>query len=697
MASPRPVRLFLLGMLTLFLELVLIRYLAGNVWNLGYFPNLVLIAAFVGMGLGFVGHPWIHDEKSPRYLLAAAFALAILSAFVGAVRPSMPRFGGWEGSVGGELYFSLAPSGASTHLLFFLVWFTLTIAVFALISQQTAKVFRAFPPLRAYTLDILGSCSGVLTFMALSWLRLPAWSWFLLVAALFVAVADDRSLRWRSLAPLLIVALLAFLQDSSPLSSTTFIAHEARWSPYQRLDYVEDRQERAILSNGLLHQNLYSSTELAGSFYSVPHRRRAARQPGSPYRRVLIIGAGSGNDAAEALAAGAEHVDAVEIDPVIADLGRRRHPARPYADPRVRVTVDDGRAFIARSQPGQYDLIIFALTDSLVRVSSVSQLRLENFLFTLESVRKAYQLLSPDGDLLLYNYYRQPWLVEKFQRMMHQATGRNPEVIFRDQDFVMLLVGRGWPPAPAAAGSGARIDIPTDDWPFPYLQRHAIPRVYSLALVAVSVPILLLMLLRLTGRGRRAEEGPGSALVNAAFFFMGTAFLLLETKSVVQFSLLFGTTWVNTSLVFLGILTLVLAANWLAARLPGTANGTLWAIYVLLVAACLVPFFIPLARLLNIESGLLRFLVAALMTFAPIFFANLLFSVAFRDRAAPEHTFGWNLLGATLGGVIEYTSTALGYNALAVIVAGCYSLVFILLLAGLRRAAPPKGAAADSR
>ena len=33
------VRLFLCGFLILFLELVLIRYLAGNIWNLGYFPN----------------------------------------------------------------------------------------------------------------------------------------------------------------------------------------------------------------------------------------------------------------------------------------------------------------------------------------------------------------------------------------------------------------------------------------------------------------------------------------------------------------------------------------------------------------------------------------------------------------------------------------------------------------------------------
>src|SRR6266851_247263 len=41
---------------------------------------------------------------------------------------------------------------------------------------------------------------------------------------------------------------------------------------------------------------------------------------------------------------------------------------------------------------------------------------------------------------------------------------------------------------------------------------------------------------------------------------MGAAFLLLETKNIVQFALLFGTTWLVNSLVFAGVLIAVLAA-----------------------------------------------------------------------------------------------------------------------------------------
>jgi hypothetical protein len=78
-----------------------------------------------------------------------------------------------------------------------------------------------------------------------------------------------------------------------------------------------------------------------------------------------------------------------------------------------------------------------------------------------------------------------------------------------------------------------------------------------------------------------------------------------------------------------------------------------------------------------------------LLTFAPVFFANLIFSVAFRDAPAPEEVFGWNLVGATLGGALEYASMALGYNALAVAVAACYALACAALRLARREARGP--------
>ena len=171
----------------------------------------------------------------------------------------------------------------------------------------------------------------------------------------------------------------------------------------------------------------------------------------------------------------------------------------------------------------------------------------------------------------------------------------------------------------------------------------------------------------------------------AAFVFMGIAFLLLETKSVIQFSLLFGTTWVNNSMVFLGVLLLVLAANWTAHRLGAPRLGLL---YVMLLSSCLVTLVYPLRNLLAVDSAWLRFGFAALLTFSPIFFANLIFSVALKDQEVPEHLFGWNLIGATLGGVLEYTSLAIGYNNLALVVAACYTVAVGALALGRRARGP---------
>ena len=196
------------------------------------------------------------------------------------------------------------------------------------------------------------------------------------------------------------------------------------------------------------------------------------------------------------------------------------------------------------------------------------------------------------------------------------------------------------------------------------------------------VVILFVLYLQRSGR-KHHPRAQSAALVQGAFFGMGLAFLLLETKSVVQFSLLFGTTWLNNSLVFLAVLVFVLLANHLASWLP--RPWMLYAAGVLLSGLCVLQLIYPLARLLAIQPTALRFVLAALMTFSPIFFANLIFSMTLRDRPLAEHLFGWNLLGAFCGGLLEYTSMAIGYNWLSCLVLISYSVVFVLIVLDKRQ------------
>ena len=131
---------------------------------------------------------------------------------------------------------------------------------------------------------------------------------------------------------------------------------------------------------------------------------------GRPFQDVLVVGAGSGNDVAAALMSGARSVDAVEIDPVLYEIGKSKHPDRPYDDPRVRVFFDDGRNFV-HQEGRKYDLILYAVVDSLVLHSGYSTLRLESFLFTEQALREVRARLKPDGIFAMYNFYRQGWVV----------------------------------------------------------------------------------------------------------------------------------------------------------------------------------------------------------------------------------------------------------------------------------------------
>jgi hypothetical protein len=156
---------------------------------------------------------------------------------------------------------------------------------------------------------------------------------------------------------------------------------------------------------------------------------------------------------------------------------------------------------------------------------------------------------------------------------------------------------------------------------------------------------------------------------------MGAAFMLLEAKSIVQFLLLFGSTWLVNSLVFFGILLVVLLANGLAARFPFT---DLRPLYLLLAAALTVNFLLPLDRLL-FEPRTLRYLVAIALLFSPIFFANLIYSRLFRDTSQANLAFGANLLGTMLGGSMEYVALYVGYHDLVLLAAIFYGLAFFSL------------------
>lgn len=660
--------LFFTSATLLFLELVLIRWIPAEVVYVGFFNNFVLIGSFLGIGLGILlgrGRP-----ELARYAGAALVVLAIVVLFVRA-----------RGLPAPEQLFLGSGEQVQTNLGVLALAFILTVAVMAAFAIPLGPLLTSMPPLRAYATDIAGSLFGITAFVALAALGTGPVIWFAAIAIL-AALAQTRSPLSRHavivVAPVLAAAALSAAVDTGDT-----------WSPYYRIDLVRlANGAEDLLVNGIPHQTMRAPTDpdlppyMTLVYRSLPQRT---------FRNALIIGSGSGTDVAVALANRVERIDAVEIDPQILAIGGRDHPARPYANAAVREYVTDGRAFL-RNSTSTYDLIVFAQTDSLTLVSSTANLRLESFLFTDEAFRSARDHLAPDGVFALYNFYRESWLVDRYATMLTDVFGRAPAVTrypeFAHASAAALLAGPG---SPAGSSAIAPVDDAAqqrvrDDWPFPYLASRGIPPQYLGALVGV------VLLACLGVGGAAAATGLRPRELSLHFFVLGAAFLLLETRSLVTFSLLFGTTWLVNALVFAAILASVLAAIAVAARYRPRRN----ALYAILFASLALNYLVP-AQSLLFDPAWLRYTAAAFLAFTPVFAANIVFARAFADTRTADVAFASNLLGAVVGGILEWSALAIGYQALLVPVAGLYLVAAATGVTRPSTAASPRMASNESR
>jgi spermidine synthase len=531
-------RLAAISFLVLFFELVCIRWTPAYVRLLSFFSNFVLLAAFLGIGLGcmFARRRWSLVEAFP----------ALCFCFVSLV--TLARF---EIDVESQarIYFTAAAETGRVRLgsIYLLPLLYVIIAgLFAMLAQEMGRAMDRFRPITAYSLNVAGSLAGIAAFSAVAFLRLPPVVWFGL-SFLVLLPFLGRGRRWRAMNLVLLAGSLVIVG---------VLGWGKLWSPYYKISVEPLRgyPGTMISVNDISHQVMLD-VEKQALFYDFPYQffPRGAEE-------ILIIGAGSGTDTAAALQTPVKHVDAVEIDPLIVKLGRELHPNRPYADPRVTVHVNDARSFLQRTSK-RYDLILFALIDSLTLQSSYSSIRLENYVFTEECFRDVRRHLQPDGMVVIYNFFREPWLVGKIAGMLARVFEQEPRVLmFQKESSLAVLM---------AGGRAARMRedaIPperrfcwirgiagaTDDWPFLYMRERTLPGHYLQVMAIVLGISLLAVALSLPRGGRR---------ISWHFFFLGAAFLLLETRSITRFALLFGTTWFVNSLVFFAILVAILLAN----------------------------------------------------------------------------------------------------------------------------------------
>jgi len=718
----RHVDLFLISFVALFQELACIRWFGSTVIFLTFFTNLALMACFLGISVGCLA------ARRPRNLIEWTIPLALAAmALAFGMLWGYSRFSDVMVDVGGQgtpdqIYFGtefrrrdlaafVIPLEAIAAVFFALISF-----LFIGVGQAMGRAFNAIPNhVVAYTVNLLGSLAGIVGFGLLAQLRMPPAVWFAIDFALilyFIPRPIPRGIS--AVAGALVVAGLVVTRDLPALEAAT--PAETVWSPYYKTRF--EPQTGKVYVNNIMHQKMSDLNE-DGFFYRVPYlMNRDAGGP--PLKDVLIIGAGSGNDVATALANGAESVDAVEIDPVLHEIGRKAHPNKHGQDPRVKWHIDDGRSFV-RSTTKKYDLIVYALVDSLVLHSGYSSIRLESFLFTEEAFRDLQQRLKPGGAFAMYNLYRQGWVVGRLAKLARDVFGAEPIVLsFPYQDAItpadnqgnrLTFLFAGAEDSPILKGIRARLEkdrffwmhpkpifngrmdgyggsppiqpgtqagewfklgparvqtegvgsLPTDDFPFLYLREPMIPglNLRGIAIVAIFSLIILF-----------AFAPVRTARPNGQMFFLGAGFMLLETKGVVQMALLFGSTWMVNSFVFAAILVMALLSNLYVLRFQ---PKKLWPYYVLLIATLAAGLAVPITGFLGIP-GFLKVAVSCLVLFVPVFFAGVVFAASFGASRRPDLDIGSNIGGVILGGLSENISLITGFNNLLILAIAYYLL-----------------------
>ncbi len=659
--------LFLISFFVLFLEVALIRWMPAYIRLLAYFSNFILLASFLGIGVGCL-------LASVRTNLLRWFpllqAILVVAVAAGRIDIAVPQ-------TSESIYFS---SGTSDQVVpvestWFLPLLCIGVAaLFATIAQRLGREMNAHPPLRAYLVNLAGSLAGVVAFGTLSALQTPPVAWFGLafLAALPFVLQQPRA--WA-------VAGLALLAVS--LGVAHRMSGDTLWSPYYKITTSRQGDETVVSVNNIFHQSMAPVREKE-YFYQWPYTVFGDR-----FADVLVLGAGSGTDVAAALQHGAQRVDAVEIDPVIVRLGRQYHPEGPYKDPRVSVVNDDARHFLRTSEK-QYDLIVFALIDSLTLQSSFSAVRLESFMFTEEAFRAAKERLKPDGVLVVYNYFREKWLVDRLANSARNVFGEEPKVhIHREHGYLgVMLAGPGvarvaeWPTPPDKVAAYNHPDVvspgvpldrdasiapATDDWPFLYMKEPHLPRHYAWALLGLVV-ISVAAVWGALALTRQADAGRLGTASFTQFFLLGAGFMILETKAITQFALIWGSTWVVASATIASVLVMAALGAWLAGRIPRIRP---WVVGVPLLLLLLLAYLLPIGAV-SFASLSAETLFYSVLTFSPVLLAGLLFSGSLKQTTDVSGAYGANLLGAMLGGVAEYLALVTGYRLLLVAIALCY-------------------------
>lgn len=665
------------AVLSLFAELVMIRWLA-TMWHLfAFYKNLTMLACFAGLGIGF---SIANQRRIPLIcsLPLFAFQTLLMTCLCYALPPGLTR-SIWANPVPETFAMGILPASQIQEFfalyIFMAVTICLTSLTFIPIGQLCGKLMtRIDNPLRAYGFNLLGSLLGVILITVASMLCTPPPVWFIIIAFLtLIFLTYNRQA--------LIVSGAATLLMLTILTWPVAFGSERIYSPYQLIERVVGPGFVPMLfTGGAFYLTICDFTPAAVKAY--PDRAALNQYYNLPFKlkpnaeRIAIVGAGSGNDVAAALRGNAQHVEAVEIDPIIQKFGAMLHPEQPFEDKRVHVTIDDARAFL-RTTKDKFDVIVFSVIDSHTLTSQNSSLRLDSYIYTTESLRDARKALKDDGIVCLSFCAMNPQIAKKIYLMMYDAFDHHPPLCIQNTSYTFIQSKNGDFKLPdEVLKSGFYNDVrpiledpkldaeaSTDDWPFLYMPK----RIYPFSYFPMFGLVLLLSLGMI-----RSFQAVKVTKASAPFFFLGAGFMLIETKAITELGLNFGNTWSVVAIVIAAIMVMAFLSNLLVAK---TNFNNIMLAFILLLAS------IGLGLGIASSGGYASTAVGKIENIAvltlPVLFSGIIFSALLNKYKDIGSAMAVNLIGAMLGGLLEYNSMYFGYKALYFFALIIYGLAFL--------------------
>ena len=705
--NSKKAEIFILSILILYTELLLVRWISTEISIFSYLQNSILISCFLGLGIGCLKpdrHKTLESSLFNFTIIAVLLSIPFLRKIMQSLSQMLSVFHDFL------TWNHLQDADLLLKSIYIFVGFFLTFYILSLIwkimlplgSRLSDLIESSDDKLLFYTINIFGSLIGVWIFGLFSYLSLDPAYWLAALSFVYIIyiLNFDKLNKKFSVMLMLILAL--------PIATSYFDnSIKTIWSPYQKLvlsEKIEDKTEYVLSVNNVGFQQIQNnSLEHIKNNYPLLYRESGLfSQYDIPYKftsnpeDILIVGAGTGNDIAGAIRNTNAQITAIEIDSAIIDLGIKYHPEKPFQSERVKfITTDARESFMSLDK--KFDIIVFGLLDSHT-TASLTNARLDHFVYTIESLTQVKKLLKQDGILAL--------IFEPQREYVSLRLAQSLEFVFNMKPLILKFptTELGWGGELYLIGDLAKVEkalnsdlelhnyintikqdtekyfkdkvkLTNDNWPYLYIEKPSIPSLF------VFLGLIFLLLWSDIKKKILKDFNYSSFIANPnnlMFFLMGCGFSLFEVYGINQSAILLGSTWIVNTFVISTVLIVILIANYFVAKIK-IEKGFIKYFYITLLCLLLMLYKLNFSDYLFYSFWTKVFILFSCFG-VPFIFCSIVFATHFSNSNNIPEALGSNMLGCLIGRILQFFTFLTGIKSLVIVIAFAYFLCFILFI-----------------